>query len=56
MIAVTAAELEEIDRRVGEILAPYMERVGRPDTHPEGARNVVFVQLGFPMPDDLPPP
>jgi len=55
MIAVTPAELEDIDRRVGEILAPYMERVGHHDTHPRGARNVIFVQLGFPIPDEPPP-
>jgi predicted ArsR family transcriptional regulator len=56
MIAVTTAELEDIDRRVAEILQPYMERVGRHDTHPEGARTVAFVQLGFPFPDETPPP
>jgi len=56
MIAVTAAELEDIDRRVREILAPYAQRVGRPDTHPAGARNVAHIQLGFPFADDPPPP
>lgn len=56
MIAVTPAELEDIDRRVSEILAPYARRVGRPETHPDGARNVVFVQLGFPIPDEPAPP
>jgi predicted ArsR family transcriptional regulator len=55
MIALTPAELEDVDRRVGEILAPYMRRVGRPDTHPAGARNVIFIQLGFPIPDEPPP-
>ena len=55
MIAVTTAELEDIDRRVAEILRPYMERVGHHDTHPEGARTVAFVQLGFPFPDETPP-
>src|ERR1700742_4898662 len=44
-IAVTAEELVDIERRVGDILAPYMRRVGHHDTHPEGARNVIFVQL-----------
>jgi DNA-binding transcriptional ArsR family regulator len=56
MIAVTAAELDDIDRRIGEILEPYMRRVGHPETQPEGARTAIFIQLGFPMPDDLPPP
>ena len=55
MIAVTPAELEDIDRRVGEILAPYMERVGHHDPHPRGARNVIFVLLAFPIPDEPPP-
>jgi hypothetical protein len=55
MIAVTAAELEELDRRIGELLDPYMQRVGHLETQPEGARTVVFVQLGFPIPDEPPP-
>lgn len=55
LIAVTPAELEDIDRRVGEILAPYMERVGRPDALPDGARTAILIQLGFPFPDEPPP-
>ncbi|HVX34552.1 MAG TPA: helix-turn-helix domain-containing protein [Solirubrobacterales bacterium] len=55
MIAVTPAELEDIDRRIEEILAPYMERVGRPETQPEGARTAIFIQLGFPFADEPPP-
>jgi predicted ArsR family transcriptional regulator len=55
MIAVTPAELDEIDRRVGEILVPYMERVGHPEAQPEGARTAVFIQLGFPLSDEPPP-
>jgi predicted ArsR family transcriptional regulator len=55
MIAVTAAELEDISRRIGEILDPYMARVGRPETQPEGARTVIHIQLGFPDPDEPPP-
>jgi predicted ArsR family transcriptional regulator len=56
MIAVTAAELDDINRQVEEILAPYMERVGDPDAQPAGARNVFFIQLAFPFPDEQPPP
>src|SRR6202000_2581775 len=41
MIAVTAAELEDISRRIGEILDPYQERVGRPEAPPEGARTAI---------------
>jgi predicted ArsR family transcriptional regulator len=55
MIAVTPAELEDIDRRIDAILAPYMDRVGRPETGPDGARTAIFIQLGFPFPDEPPP-
>jgi predicted ArsR family transcriptional regulator len=55
MIAVTAAELEEINRRVAAILAPYVKRVGDREAQPEGARNVTFIQLAFPFPDEPPP-
>lgn len=55
MIAVTAAELDDIDRRVAKILEPYMERVRRPEAQPEGARTAIFIQLGFPTPDEPAP-
>lgn len=55
MIAVTAAELEDINRRVAAILAPYVKRVGDPETQPTGARNVTYIQLAFPFPDEPPP-
>jgi predicted ArsR family transcriptional regulator len=55
MIAVTAAELEDIDRQVAEIVRPYMERVGHPEKQPEGARTAALVQLGFPLTDVDPP-
>jgi predicted ArsR family transcriptional regulator len=56
MIAVTAEELTDINRRVEEILAPYMKRVGNRDSQPPDARNVFFIQLAFPFPDEQPPP
>jgi predicted ArsR family transcriptional regulator len=56
MIAVTAAELEDINRRVEAILAPYVKRVGDPEAQPPGARNVTYIQLAFPFPDEAPPP
>jgi predicted ArsR family transcriptional regulator len=55
MIAVTPAELDDIDRRIGEILDPYMRRVGHPEGQPEGARTAIFIQLGFPIADEPPP-
>jgi predicted ArsR family transcriptional regulator len=56
MIAVTAAELADINRRVKEILAPYAERVRDRDTQPPDARDVFFLQLAFPFAEDPPPP
>jgi predicted ArsR family transcriptional regulator len=55
MIAVTAAELEDLERRLAAILEPYVKRVGDPEATPEGARNVTLIQIGFPIPDDPPP-
>ena len=52
MLSVTAGELEDIAERIGEILQPYMDRVGRPETQPEEARTAVLIQLGFPFPDE----
>ena len=56
MIAVTSAELAEINRQVQEILAPYMKRVRDRDAQPPDARNVFFIQLAFPFPDEPSPP
>jgi predicted ArsR family transcriptional regulator len=55
MIAVTVAELADLERQIAAILEPYMKRVGKPDALPEGARAVTFIQLGFPLPDEPPP-
>ena len=33
-----------------------MKRLGDPRSQPPAARNVFFVQLAFPFPDDAPPP
>ena len=49
------ALLDDIDRRIGEILEPYKRRVGHPETQPEGARTAIFIELGFPIPDEPPP-
>jgi predicted ArsR family transcriptional regulator len=55
MISVTAAELADIGRRIGEILDPYMERVRRPESQPDGARTAMFMELAFPFPDEPSP-
>jgi predicted ArsR family transcriptional regulator len=49
ILYATAEELAEIDRRIEEILAPYVRRVTAPETRPEGAREAVWIQLGFPL-------
>ncbi len=54
MISVTPAELEEVERRIQEILEPYAERVRDPTTRPPGARTAIYVQLGFPALDEPP--
>jgi predicted ArsR family transcriptional regulator len=54
MIVVTAAELVELEARIAAIVEPYMKRVGKPEATPEDARNVTFIQLGFPIPDEPP--
>jgi len=54
MAYVTAAELEELNRRIGELLEPYVRRVSEPESRPPGARAATFIQLGFPLDDDPP--
>jgi predicted ArsR family transcriptional regulator len=54
MLFVTPAELEELDARIAAVLAPYMQRVFEPETRPDGARAVTFIQLGFPLDDEAP--
>ncbi|HEX3737707.1 MAG TPA: helix-turn-helix domain-containing protein [Solirubrobacterales bacterium] len=54
MVYVTAAELEELNRRIGELLEPYARRVGDRPARPPGSRAASFIQLGFPLEDDPP--
>jgi DNA-binding transcriptional ArsR family regulator len=56
ILYLTAAELVEVERRIGELLDPYMRRAAEPETRPPGARAVSFVQLVLPLADDPPPP
>ncbi len=52
MLSVTPAELEELNRRIGELLDPYVKRLGDQREQPPGSRPVTFIQLGFPIADE----
>jgi DNA-binding transcriptional ArsR family regulator len=51
MVYVTAAELEELNRRIGRILEPYARRITDEASRPQGARTATFIQLAFPIDD-----
>lgn len=48
ILYVTPAELEELSRRVGELLDQYFERMTRPELRPPGARKVSWLDIAFP--------
>ena len=48
ILYVTAAELEDLSRRVRELVDEYFERQLRPDLRPPGARLVTWLNLAFP--------
>jgi DNA-binding transcriptional ArsR family regulator len=52
LLYVTPAEFEELSRRVGELVEPYMRRVSDPSLRPAEARPATYIQLGFPIEDD----
>lgn len=52
LLYLTAAELEELNRRVGKMLEPYARRVTDHAARPPGSRAVNFIQLGFPIEDE----
>jgi predicted ArsR family transcriptional regulator len=54
-IYLTAAEFEDLSRRVGELLEPYVCRVTDPESRPAEARAAIYIQLGFPIEDEDPP-
>jgi predicted ArsR family transcriptional regulator len=59
LIYLTPAELEDLSRRVGELLEPYARRLNDPGSRPPGARAATYIQLGFPVegePTDDDPP
>jgi predicted ArsR family transcriptional regulator len=45
---LTAAELKQLGEKLGELLDPFLERVGDAGQRPEGARLVTLIQLAFP--------
>jgi predicted ArsR family transcriptional regulator len=49
---LTAAELEDLRRDVGALLRPYLQRVTGDAEPPEGARQVTFIGVAFPEPDE----
>jgi DNA-binding transcriptional ArsR family regulator len=51
-LAVTPAELKELDERISALWEPYFARVRDRLPTPEGARQVQVVFLGFPRPAD----
>lgn len=55
MVAVTVEELAGINQQIEDLLAPYMKRVANPEAQPAGARDVFFIHLAFPFPDEQPP-
>jgi predicted ArsR family transcriptional regulator len=52
---LTPAELDDLSRRIGELLEPYARRNGDQEARPDGSRPVTFIQLGFPIDDAAPP-
>ncbi|MDX6524295.1 MAG: hypothetical protein QOI17_1808 [Gaiellales bacterium] len=45
---LTAVELKQLGEKLGELLDPFLERVGDPEQRPDGARLVTLIQLAFP--------
>jgi predicted ArsR family transcriptional regulator len=51
MTWLTAAELAELNKQIGELQRAYLERVTDPATRPEGVRRVRMFATGYPLPD-----
>jgi predicted ArsR family transcriptional regulator len=54
ILYLTPAELEDVRKRIGELLDPYMGRSVEPDSRPADSRAVSYVQLAIPFADDAP--
>jgi Helix-turn-helix domain len=48
LLYVTAEELSELSRQVGDLLDEYFERQVRPELRPPGSRLVTWLHLAFP--------
>ena len=51
---LTPAELEDLGRRIGELLEPYAGRVSDPASRPAQARPATYIQIAFPIEDEGP--
>jgi hypothetical protein len=48
ILYVTAEELSELSRKVGDLVDEYFERQVRPELRPPGSRLVTWLHLAFP--------
>ncbi len=51
VLYLTAEELADLKRRVGDLLASYRSRTTQPSRRPAGARRVTVLRLAFPSQD-----
>lgn len=49
LLHLTAPELHDLSRKIDQLVAPYLERLGDAASRPQGSRPVTFVHLAFPM-------
>lgn len=54
MLYATPAELEDLNKRIGKMLEPYARRITDEAARPVDSRAVTFIQLGFPIDDEVP--
>lgn len=52
ILYLTADELADLDRRIRELIEPYVSRLANADERPDASRAVSFLHLAFPLPDD----
>jgi hypothetical protein len=49
LLHLTAPELQDLGRKIEELVEPYLERLGDGSRRPAGSRPVTFLHLAFPM-------